>query len=407
MHLLLIHQIFATPDDPGGTRHFEFCRYLVRKGHQVTVVASNVRYLSGQKIRHANSLVNEEIREGVRILRVATLATINVSFAWRVISFIGFMILSTFATLRVSRVDLVMGTSPPIFQGVSAVAASIWHRCPLLLEIRDLWPEFAIDMGVLKNRMVIRMSRWLEGWLYFKSDKILVNSPAYEGYLVKRGIDHRKVVVIPNGVDTSAFHPKRKDRQIRREFSLDGKFVVTYAGALGPANDICTVLRAANYLRERDEVQLMLVGDGKERRNLEVMAERMHLTNVTFVGTRPKSAMPGILSASDVCLAILQNIPMFRTTYPNKVFDYMAAGRPTILAIDGVIRKVLEESKGGIFVPPGDDRKLAEAITYLADHPEMARSMGMSARKYVVEHFDRMKHAEEFVELVNGLIAVN
>ncbi len=407
MHLLLIHQAFATPDEPGGTRHFEFCRHLAKKGHQVTVVASNLSYLSGQKAQHSKSLISEEIREGVRILRVYTLAAIHISFAWRVISFIGFMVLSVFASLRVSRVDLVMGTSPPIFQGVSAVGASIWHRCPLLLEIRDLWPEFAIDMGVLKNRMVIRISRWLEGWLYRASDKILINSPAYEDYLVKRGISNQKVSLIPNGVDTSAFRPGRKDHQIREEFNLDKKFVVTYAGALGLANDLCTVLTAANHLRGRNDIQLMFVGDGKERKNLEVMAERLQLGNVIFAGTRPKSEMPGILAASNACLAILQNIPMFRTTYPNKVFDYMAAGRPTILAIDGVIRKVLEESKGGIFVPPGNDKKLAEAIAYLADHPEAASSMGVAARKYVVAHFDRMKHAEEFVALVSDLSAVN
>jgi glycosyltransferase involved in cell wall biosynthesis len=159
-------------------------------------------------------------------------------------------------------------------------------------------------------------------------------------------------------------------------------------------------LRAAKRLLENEEIHFLLVGDGKERVNLENLANKWSLENVTFTGAHPKSDMSEFLAASDVCLATLQDIPMFRTTYPNKVFDYMASGRPTILAIDGVIREVVDSAEAGIFVSPGDDYAMASAIMRLANDQSLAKSMGGNARNYVVKHFNRDEQAASFVELI-------
>ena len=148
---------------------------------------------------------------------------------------------------------------------------------------------------------------------------------------------------------------------------------------------------------------MLLVGDGKERPQLERMAAERQLTNVAIVGPQPKNQMAEFLAASDACVAILKNIPMFTTTYPNKVFDYMAAGRPTVLAIDGVIRKVIEDADGGIFVTPGDDEALAQAILRLYNGRVAAAQMGETAREYVTAHLDRRTQAEKFLEITTGL----
>lgn len=296
-----------------------------------------------------------------------------------------------------------MGTSPPIFQAVSAWLVAALRRRPFLLEIRDLWPEFAIDMGVLKNPALIWLSRWLERFLYGRATHLLVNSPAYRDYLVERGVPAVKISLIANGVDPDMFDPAATGEALRQELGLNGQFVVTYAGALGLANDIPTLLRAAGRLRDYPGIHFLLVGDGKERPDLETLARQLRLPNVTFAGSRPKSDMPAILAASDACTAILQNIPMFRTTYPNKVFDYMAAGRPTILAIDGVIRQVVDNARGGVFVPPGDDAALAEAILRLSRQPAKARQMGQAARAYVATHFNRHDQAQAFADLVGRM----
>ena len=403
MHLLIIHQAFVSPSEPGGTRHFELGRHLLKLKHEVTIVASEVNYLTGNAIFKRWSLLTRQNLQGITILRAYTFPSVHRGFAWRVFSFLSFMVSSVMAGLKAGPVDLVMGTSPPIFQAASAWLVAALRRRPLLLEIRDLWPEFAIDMGILKNPVLIRLSRWLEAFLYARADHIVVNSPAYRDYLHAKGVPTGKISLIANGVDPTLFDPQSPGTEIRKLLGLDGCFVVTYAGALGTANDIYTVLRAANRLRDQKNTRFLFVGDGKERQNLEKLARDLQLNNTIFIGSVPKSKIPMILAASDACIAILMDIPMFRTTYPNKVFDYMAAGKPTILAIDGVIREVVETAGGGVFVPPGNDEALAAAVDSLASNQELSKLQGLAARAYVEKHFNRATHAQEFADLVEGL----
>jgi glycosyltransferase involved in cell wall biosynthesis len=402
---LLIHQSFVCPKDAGATRHYELATRLVRAGGQFTVVASDCSYLTGQRVSPEKRFIFEETLDGVRILRTYTHPTLHKSFVWRVISFLTFSVTSIIASARAQRVGIVMGTTPPIFQAVSAWIVATVRRRPFLLEVRDLWPEFAIDMGVLKNRLLIALSRWLEMFLYARATHIVVNSPAYRNYLVNRGVPGEKISFIPNGVDVRMFDPASNGRRTRQEYNLGEKFVVTYAGALGAANDIHSILRAALRLHDDTSVHFLIVGDGKERLRLEAFAKAMHLRNVTFVGAQPKSRMGDLLAASDACIAVLKAIPMFATTYPNKVFDYMAAGRPTILGIDGVIRQVIDASGGGIFVPPGDDEAIAQAISDLKLDRIRGRSMGAAARQYVERQFDREEQAKAFITLLQALAA--
>lgn len=403
MHILLIHQVFACPDEPGSTRHYELAQRLLKEGNYFTAVASNINYGTDQPFLCRRGLVVEYESGGIRVMRAYTYPSLRRSFGWRVVAFLSFMCTSFFAGLRAGPVDLVMGTSPSIFQAVSAWLVAVLRRRPFLLEIRDLWPEFAIDIGVLKNPLLIALSHWLERFLYARATHLLVNSPAYRDYLIDKGIPAAKVSSIPNGVDPNMFDPAARGERIRQEWNLDGQFVVTYTGALGLANDIPTILRAANRLRDQTHIHFLLVGDGKERPHLESLAQQLQLPNVTFAGMYSKAEMSDFLAASDVCLATLKDIPMFRTTYPNKVFDYMAAGRPTVLAIDGVIRQVVETANGGIFVPPGDDAALADAVYALSQDRQRAAAMGRAARAYVVEHFNRHQHAAQFLELVQCL----
>ena len=175
-----------------------------------------------------------------------------------------------------------------------------------------------------------------------------------------------------------------------------------YAGAMGPANDLETLLNAAEALLSNERIQIVLVGDGKQRKHLETQARDRHLSNVTFAGPQSKVDMRAFLSAADVCVATLQNIAMFRMTYPNKVFDYLAAGKPVVLAIDGVIREVVERAEGGIFVTPGDARAIAGAIAQLAADPQRGIEMGRRGRDYVRKHFNRRDHGELFTSVLRG-----
>jgi glycosyltransferase involved in cell wall biosynthesis len=304
--------------------------------------------------------------------------------------------------LSIRRVDLVWGTSPPIFQGPTAWALARLKRVPFLFEVRDLWPAFAVAVGVLKQPLLIRLTECLERFLYRHADRVMVNSPGFLEHVRARGA--RQVVLVPNGADTRMYDPAADGTAFRRAHGLEGRFVALYAGAHGMSNDLDIVLEAAACLRDRPKIALVLLGDGKEKPSLVKRAAELDLENLFFIPPVPKTGMPEALAGADACIAILKPVPMYTTVYPNKIFDYMAAGRPVVLAIGGVIQEVVEAAGAGIVVPPGDPAALAAAIRLLADDPETARAMGWNGRRCVEERFDRAALAVKLAELLEEMV---
>lgn len=400
MHILLIHQAFAALDEPGGTRHHELARFLVSKGHQVTVIASPVSYLTGTKPPSGESKGEQE--KGVRVIRAYTYNALHKSFVHRVFAFISFMISSFFAGLGVRNVDVVWGTSPPIFQGWTAWMLARLKGAKFLFEVRDLWPDFAIAVGVLKNPTLIKMSLWLERFLYRRADQVVVNSPGYVEHVSSRGA--QRVELIPNGADPGMFNPLDMGNQFRASNHLQNRFVVLYAGAHGISNDLEVVLDAAVLLARRLDIHFVLLGDGKEKANLQARARQLGVRNVTFLPPVAKNGMGAALAGADACIAILKPLEEYKTTYPNKVFDYMAAGRPVILAIDGVIREVVEAAGCGLFCEPGNPQALADAVLKLTANRDAALHMGLSGRAYLEQHFSREVMAEKLEQLLAGMV---
>jgi len=403
MHILLIHQAFAALDEPGGTRHHEFARSFVQSGHRVTVITGQTSYLTGARRPASGWVAREFDDQGVEIIRCRSLAAWHKSFLQRLLNFMTFMILAFLTGMRVRDVDLVWGTSPPIFQAVSAAMLARVKRKPFLLEVRDLWPYFAVEVGVLTNPQLIRMSEWLERWLYRRADQVVVNSPGFQEHVLERGA--RQVEVVPNGVDTAMFKDIPPGHPLRETFHLGQEFVLLYAGAHGMSNDLDTVLGAAELLRQERGIKFVLLGDGKEKPALQSRAQAMALDNLYFALPVPKQQIPRWLADSDAGLAILRGIEAYKTTYPNKVFDYMAAGRPVLLAIDGAIREVVEAAGAGIYVPPGDPAGLSRAVLSLAQDRERARCMGQAGKEYVGEHFDRGELAKSMLSALERLVS--
>ena len=395
MHVLIIHQAFASATEAGGTRHYEFARHLVGEGHRVTVVAGRINYLTGADLPGTPAGTGEP---GITIVRPYIFRALHKSFAHRTASYVTFMLSSALAAFRVRRVDVVVGTSPPILQGATAWLVARLKRVPLVFEVRDLWPDSAIELQILKSGTIIAAARRLERFLYRRADRLLVNSPGFVAHV--EAVSGRTPTLIPNGVDGSLFSPAQNGAHFRERWQAADRFVALYAGAHGTANNLEIVLDAAKLLREDASILFVLVGDGKEKLALEASARSSRLKNVRFEQAQPKDAMPAVIAAADVCIATLRDIPLFRTTYPNKVFDYMAAGKPTLVAIDGVIRQVVEESGGGLFVPPGDARALADALRQLQADRAVCGRMGAKAREYVLRRFNRQEQAESFCALL-------
>lgn len=400
MHILLLHQAFAEIGEAGATRHHEMALQMGRKGDRVTIIAGTASYLTG---REAGSMGRRATTENVRILRPQAYASWHRSFFHRVLSFFSFMIASFAKGVRVQGVDVVWGTSPPLFQAVSAWLLSRLKRAPFLFEVRDLWPLFAIEVGVLRSKVLIALSKWLEAFLYRRADLIVINSPGFAGHVLERGA--RRVELVANGVDSTMFDPADEGKDFREQHGLGNAFVVVYAGAHGISNDLGVVIQAASLLKD-EEVIFLLIGDGKEKPNLVRRSASLGLENLRFLSPLPKLKMGKALAAADACLAILKPIEAYKTTYPNKVFDYMAAARPVLLAIDGVIRQVVEGAEAGVFVAPGSPQALAQAVLELKGDPAAAQRMGERGRQCVEAEFDRALQAQRlqglFSELVKG-----
>jgi glycosyltransferase involved in cell wall biosynthesis len=397
MHILLIHQVFVRPDDPGGTRHYEMARWLVRAGHKVTILASPYSYQTGQRVTEKP---REVLEPGLEVIRCSVWGSVHRSFFWRTVGFLSFMVSSLVLGVAQPKVDLVWGTSPPLPQVLTAWLAARLKGSKFLFEVRDLWPAFAIQLGVLRNPIGIRLSLRLERFLYRRADCLVVNSPGFIDHLATHGAARAKIHLVRNGVDPAMFDPTSKGAQVRARNRLEGKFVALYAGAHGISNDLEVLLDAADILRDDPRIQFLLVGDGKEKPGLALRATEMKLDNVMFLPPVPKSEMPEVLAACDCGVAILKPIPLYGTTYPNKVFDYMAAGRPVVLAIDGVIRKVVEDAGAGLAVPPGNPAALADAIRTLADDPARARDMGRRGRFCVERDFSRPEQSRQMEKVL-------
>jgi glycosyltransferase involved in cell wall biosynthesis len=401
LFILFVHQAFNTTQNGGGTRHFEIFRNWGRVGWSVNVVTSGREYLSGRPTRWG------EESYGLRITQVPCLVNHHRSILFRKMSYLWFSVAALFACLRLKKVDIVLGTSPPISQALTALVAAKILRKPFLFEVRDLWPDFPIALNLIRNRFMIELFRRIERFLYRESSHIVINSPGFLSPLKSKGVDTRKISLVPNGVDVTMFDRPRHTERLRRVLGLDRKFTILYAGAIGIANDLDTLIEAAHQLREEKDIVFLLIGDGIMLNSIKSKCDRLNLVNVKFLSTRPKCHMREFVGLADLCYAGLIKCPVLHTTYPNKVFDYMAAGKPVLLALDGPMRSVIEEADAGVCVPPGDRSLVAKGILALRNDRMKCHIMGQNGRSFVSKRFSRDVQSEAFRSIISGLLKNN
>lgn len=410
MKIVVVHQYYLMPGMAGGSRFNELARLWSEMGHQVTVIAGNLDYTTGKvpERYHGRWLV-EEHDGPVRVLRCHVPTSYSSGYAGRMWAFAGFTLSALTAARRIDRPDIVIATSPPLVAVVPGwfAARLRWRRVPWIFEVRDLWPESAITTGVLtRDSMLTRGLYALERWASHSADRINVLTPAFRDDIVERGLAAAsKIAFVPNGADVAAFRPASRDNDVRREFGWGDRFVAMYAGAHGRANALDQLVDAAWHLREHADILIALVGDGPERARLEQEARQRGLRNIQFCGSQPKPRMPDFVNACDLGIAVLQNNPTFKTVYPNKVFDYMACERPTLLAIDGVARAlVCDEAGAGVFAQPEDGAAIARAILGMSRDPDTRAAMGKRGRAWVLENATREALAARYVAIMEEVL---
>jgi len=272
----------------------------------------------------------------------------------------------------------------------------------MVFEVRDLWPESAIDTGVLTSRPLIKMSYWLEKKSYHSANWINVLTPAFKEALInQKNIKPDRISMIPNGADLDIFKPGERNNWVRKKHNLGDKFVITYVGAHGVANHLIQLLETARLLKDQSDILIMLVGDGMEKSMLKEKAAQWELGNILFVDSVSKDVIVDYVAASDVCTAVLKKIDTFKTVYPNKVFDYMSAARPIILAIDGVARKLVEDSEAGIYVEPENPLLFVEAILKLKQDEHFCLNCGKKGLDFVTRNYARNILAEKYLDIIS------
>jgi len=404
LKITVIHQYFLRPGESGGSRFNEMTRFWKEAGHEVTVIAGQVHYATGIRApEYRGHWIVEEDAGGVRVLRCYTPGTYHWGTAGRILAFLGFLLSSVWAVLfRAGRPDVVVATSPPLITAIPGILVRRVRKVPLVFEVRDLWPESAVTTGVLGERgWFTRVLYRLEALAYREADRINVLTPAFQNNIIDRGLAPReKIVFVPNGVDLDRFYPGSSRNVVRKRHGWGESFVALYAGAHGKANCLMQLIDAASLL-QGEAILIATVGDGSEKAALEEGVLHRGLDNVRFLGPVPKDEMPYYVRAADVGLAVLKNVETFKTVYPNKVFDYMACARPTLVAIDGVARQlVVEEADAGLFAEPENAEDIAAQLLRLNASPELCERLGRNGREFVELNFASKVLAHRYEDIL-------
>jgi glycosyltransferase involved in cell wall biosynthesis len=406
MRVLLVHQYFLEEDDHGGSRWNEITKQWTEDGHTITVIAGMMHYSSSEKRAEYKGKLFKRKRQGVlNIIRCHVSESYNSSFIGRLWAYFSFVFSSLWAGLFMTKgkFDVIIVTSPPLFIAISGYLISRFKRTPFVFEIRDLWPESAIDTGVVTNKLVIKLAFALEAFVYKKATLINVLTPAFRETLIeKKKVNPDKIIFIPNAADFTLSDKillNFEKVSFRKEHNLEGKFVIIYVGAHGIANHLEQIIDTGLLLLNTN-VLFLLIGDGMEKKRLVALAKEKKLNNIRFLDPVPKAEVFKYILASDMGTSVLKNVDTFKTVYSNKTFDYMSCKIPILMAIDGVSKKLVEDAQAGEFVEPENPKDFAEKIKFYLNNPDQVLKQGENGYKFAKSNFDRTVLAEKYIGLI-------
>jgi glycosyltransferase involved in cell wall biosynthesis len=393
-----------------AARVSELSQCWVQSSHAVTVLTGFPNYPTGvvppeyrSKLRRF--FIRQKIH-GVRLIRTWLWPQPNHKVLRRVLSFLSFSFSAAMSGLFVSRPDVVIATSPPLLVGLAGWWLARGKRVPFVLEIRDLWPESLTAVGLGDSRSPLQLVLTeLASFLYRVSDKIVVVSPAFKAHLVENWhVSAEKISVVQNGVETDLFKPGLETSSLKDKLQAQEKFIVSYMGTIGMAHGLETLIETAKQIQgSHPNILFLVIGEGAEKERIVAMAQSLALSNLLILGQQPRETVPAYICASNACIAMLKNDPLFKTVIPSKMLEFMACARPVILGVDGQARKILEDGRAGIFVQPGNVDALARAIIQLACDAGLCDSLGNSGRRYILRHNTRKQTADRYIEVLENI----
>ncbi|MCJ7615407.1 MAG: glycosyltransferase family 4 protein, partial [Desulfobacterales bacterium] len=402
MHILYLHQHFATPKGSTGTRSYEFARRWVKAGHKITVITG---YYDIGGLKTGNKLIEHHKIDGIDVSVVGISYSNKQSFIRRVWSFIVFMIFSNFVGLGVKGVDMVYATSTPLTVGIPAMMIRFLKRVPYVFEVRDQWPEIPIEMGIINNQLLIKLLLWLEKTIYKNAATIVALSPGMaEGITSVLGSQHQKpITVIPNSCDIDKFSPDIDGSGIRKERDWGNKFVLLHTGAMGKANGLDFVVSVAEKLKNYDDLFFVLAGEGREKESLIDRVAQLGLKNVEISDGVSKKDLPKLMAACDAAMIVFANYPILEHNSANKFFDALSAGKPILLNYSGWQRKIIEENNAGFGCGLCDLDEFVQKVLYLYKNHDGLSNMGKNARQLAINLFNRDDLARKALQVIETI----
>ncbi|EGQ9314582.1 glycosyltransferase family 4 protein [Vibrio parahaemolyticus] len=402
MNILYFHQHFSTPKGSTGIRSYEMAKRLIHHGHNVTMVCGT--YGGGETGLESEFIAGkrEGVVDGIRIIEFDLAYSNSDGFLKRSMTFVKFA-LKSIGLAFTEKYDVLFATTTPLTAGIPGIFARWLRGKPFVFEVRDLWPELPKEMGVIKNPVILGLMSLLEWASYRSAHRCIGLSPGIVDGIKKRGVPKDKIAMVPNGCDLSIF--TQPSEPWRPEGVAQEDLMAVFTGTHGMANGLDAVLDAATELqsRGRNDIKLVLVGQGKLKPQLEAKAKEMQLNNVVFHPPVNKQKLAGLMASADVGMQVLANIPAFYYgTSPNKFFDYISAGLPVINNYPGWLAGMIEDSQCGFTVAPENPQAFANALEQAADNREALVNMGASARQLAESQFDRQLLADKWVEWVVG-----
>jgi len=407
MHILYIHQYFVPPDGSSGTRSYEMAKRLVRLGHKVTMITSDAGFPKHYALN--NGMTSLDI-DGIE-LRVFKVPYSNFfSFSRRIFSFLHFSIKAVWQTIREKKVDLVFATSTPLTVAIPGIVGKKWHRCPMVFEVRDLWPEVPIAIGALKNPISIFLAKKLELLAYQNAKRIVALSPGMAHGVMKSGYPENKIEIIPNCCDVEVF---RFQGNFENEFFADypeykNKKIILYAGTMGMVNGVDYLVDIAKEMYALDkDIYFLIFGDGRERDKVKEKADKDGVLNKNLWVFPPvsKPYLSHILNAATVSISLVVDIPEMWNNSANKFFDSLAAGCPIVVNYRGWQADFINKTGTGLVIPAKNPSSAAKNIFEFITDSEKLFNARQAAMRSADTTFNRDILAAQLESLLRSTLA--
>ena len=401
LKILYFHQHFSTPKGSTGTRSYEMAQAAIKAGHEVTMVCGSFGVgCTGLDGPFTRGMRSDQV-DGIDIIEFNLNYSNNLGLLLRAWIFTKFAFMSMFVALTYPY-DILFATSTPLTAGIPGILGRWLRRKTFVFEVRDLWPELPKAMGVITNPVLLFFMSVIEWASYRSAHRLIGLSPGICEGIISRGVSSSKVRLVPNGCDLEIFNSETTLEADLSDIKSDDLLVV-FTGTHGPANGLDAVLDAASILQKKgkNEIKIMLVGDGKLKPLLIKRADEEGLSNVIFKAPVPKHELAKILKRADVGMQILANVPAFYYgTSPNKFFDYLSAGLPVLNNYPGWIASMINKNKCGYAIKPDDPEAFSQALIHAEMNRDKLLKMGINAKQLAIVKFDRTKLSKDWVNWV-------